>query len=172
MAIEVISEFIAKATVRTIAYIYDDDGELTDPATGGSIKVSIWDPNGVQKAGYISVVASTSFTAGLVVTGAISGAKGVVISKPDETTLELQQVTGIWQDDEGITDADSGTSTTTSALLGADMTKQNAVTGVYEYYYQTTSDSEKGWWRGEVDVIDGTGEDAKTSIGNFPFRVR
>ena len=39
MGIEVISEFIAKATVRVVAYIYDDDGELTDPATGGSIKL-------------------------------------------------------------------------------------------------------------------------------------
>lgn len=100
--IEVITEFIAKATVRVIAYVYDDDGNLVDPTT--SIKVSIWDPDDVNQ------------------------------------------------------------------VDGAAMTK--SATGVYEYYYKTTSSTTKGWWRGEVEVIDGTGEGAKTSMGAFPFRIK
>lgn len=43
MAIEVVSEFIAKATVRTRAYIYDDDGDLVDPT---SANVEIINPSG------------------------------------------------------------------------------------------------------------------------------
>lgn len=169
MAIEVITEFIAKTTVRTIAYVKDDDGNLVNPT---SIKAIIKDPTGVQKAGYISVSDSSSFTAGLVVTGATSGATGKVISKPDGTTLELQEVTGVWESGEVIEDTGAGTSTTTSALLGADMTQQDSTTGVYEYYYHTTTSSTKGWWRGEVDVIDGTDAGAITSIGTFSFKVR
>ncbi len=43
MAIKVITEFIRKGTVRIIAYVYDDDGDLVD-ATG--LDVSIKDPSG------------------------------------------------------------------------------------------------------------------------------
>ena len=169
MGIEVISEFIAKATVRIIAYVYNDADDLVDPT---SIKAIIKDPDGVQKAGYISVSDSSSFTAGLVVTGATSGATGLVVSKPDGTTLELQRVTGVWQSGEVIEDTGSGTSTTTSALLGAIMTKQNSTTGIYEYYYHTTTSSTTGWWRGEIVVVDGSGATAKTSIGKFSFRMK
>ena len=44
MAIEVITQFIAKATVRVWAYVYDVDDALVDAST--SIKVIIKDPNG------------------------------------------------------------------------------------------------------------------------------
>lgn len=44
MGIEVITEFIAKATVRVRAYVYDDDDALVDATT--SIKVIITDPSG------------------------------------------------------------------------------------------------------------------------------
>jgi len=175
MAIEIITEFVARATVRIIAYIKDDDGELVDPTA--SIKTSIWDKDGVLKAGCISVSASTSFTTGLTVTGATSGATGYVKSKPDGTTLELQQVTGVWQSGETIEDTGSGTSTTTSLLLGADMTAMGdpdngSFTGIYEYYYHTTADSVKGWWRGEVVTIDGSAPNDKTSIQTCGFRVK
>ena len=102
MAIEVIVEFIASATVRVVAYVYDDDDVLTDPAT--SITISIYDPDG------------------------------------------------------------------TAQVDGAAMTK--TATGVYEYYYQTTSSTDKGWWHGNVTVVDGEGEEAKTSIGSFSFKVK
>lgn len=44
MAIEVITEFIAKTTVRVRAYVKDDKGVLVDAST--SIKVIISDPSG------------------------------------------------------------------------------------------------------------------------------
>ncbi len=48
MSIEVQIEFIAKTTVRTIAYVYDDDGKLVDPTA--SIKATITDPAGTKVA--------------------------------------------------------------------------------------------------------------------------
>ena len=45
-------------------------------------------------------------------------------------------------------------------------------TGIYEYYYKTTTGSTKGWWQGEVVVIDGTDPDDKTSTGHFSFRIK
>lgn len=170
MAIEVITEFSDKATPRTIAYVKDDDGALTDPT---AVTITIYDKDGVQKAGYIGVSNSTSFTAGLVVTGATSGAKGVVISKPDGTTLELQQVTGVWQSGEGITDTGEGTSTTTSVLIGAAMT--SGVKGIYEYYYHKgagVDPMEKGNWRGLVLVADGTLVDTIYTPKPFSFKVK
>ena len=52
--IEVQIEFIAKTTIRIIAYIYDDDGALVDPtgcAAGGYLCVTliITDPAGTVK---------------------------------------------------------------------------------------------------------------------------
>jgi len=172
MAILDIKVFIDKATVLIIAYVYNLADALVDP-TG--ITITIYDSDAVQKAGYISVSDSSTFTAGLVVTGTTSGAKGVVMSKPDGTTLELQQVTGVWQSGEGITDTGSGTSTTTSALLGASMTKQDSTTGVYEYYYHKGADQDpmdKGEWRGLVLAADGTGINTIYSPGSFSFTVQ
>lgn len=97
-------EFIAKTTVRVIAYVYDDDGALVDPVT--SIKVTITDPNG-----------------------------------------------DVQVDEEA-------------------MTQQDSVTGVYEYYHKTEAAATKGQWTGEVEVIDGSGAGAKTSMGTFEFRIK
>lgn len=44
MAITVQIEFIAKTTVRVLAYIYNDAGTLVNPSP--SIKVTIYDPDG------------------------------------------------------------------------------------------------------------------------------
>ena len=167
---EVIVKFLAKSTIWIRAYVYDAAGALVDPAT--SIKVTIADPDGVQKAGYISVTASESFTAGLTVTGQTSEATGVVISKPDATTLELQQVTGVWVSGETITDTGTGTSTTSSVLLGADMTKDGANDGTFDYFYHTVATSAEGWWNGEVWTVDGSGEDAKASSCSFSMEVK
>jgi len=101
MPIEVITEFIAKTTVRVLAYVYDDAGNLVDPT---SIKVTITDPDGTKKV------------------------DGVAMTKGD--------------------------------------------TGIYSYYYKTTTSTTKDWWTGEVEVIDGTGEAAKTSLGTFSFRIK
>ena len=170
--VQVITQFINKATVWILARVKNVDGVLTDPT---AIKITVIDPDGVQKAGYISVSASASFTAGLVVTGTTSLATGIIISKPDGTTLELQQVTGVWESGETITDTSTGTSTTTSLLLGAAMTKYDSNVGIYEYLYhkgETVDPMDSGEWRGMIDVIDGTGYSAVISPQGYSFKVR
>jgi len=98
MAIEVKTEFIAGATVRVIAYVYDDDDALVN--VGTSIHATI---------------------------------------------------------------IDSSASTQASAS-----TMSEAATGVYEYYHNTTTDSARGYWRGQVDAVSGT----KTDISTFGFKVK
>lgn len=155
MEVETIGIFQTRASVRTIIFVKGDDGELADPTEA---QMAIKDPDSVVKAGYISVADSSSFTAGLVVEGTTSGAKGMVISKPDGTTLELQRITGVWQTGEAITDTGSGSSTTTSALLGVLMTK--LVKGIYHYIYhkgKTADPMATGVWVVDGDIWDGTG---------------
>jgi len=167
---EVIVKFLAKSTIWVRAYVYNAAGALADPT---SITVIIADKDGVQKAGYISVAASAGFTAGDVVTGGTSGATGVVISKPNATTLELQRVTGTWVSGETLTAADEEATTTTSVLLGAAMTLNDGVTGTYDYYYRTDADSPEGWWNGEVWTVDGADAvTAKTSHESFSFELK
>ena len=52
------------------------------------------------------------------------------------------------------------------------MTKDGTNTGIYDYYYTTLVDCAEGWWNGEVWVVDGTGDTAKTSCGAFSVEVR
>ncbi len=171
--IKVVTEFLDNATVRVVIYVYSEDGVLTAPT---AVNIKVFDPDGLQKCGNISVVASASFTADLVVTGGTSGATGYITSKPDATTLELREITGTFVDGETVTDATPGTSTTTSALLGIDIITSGLVeTGIYEYYYHMGADSlamDSGRWRGEIAVVDGVDEDAITSPGSFSFKVR
>lgn len=103
MTVGVVVRFIAKTTVRVVAYVYDEDGDLVDPT--GSIKVTMTDPDATKK-------------------------------------VDAQ-----------------------------DMTKQGDLTGTYEYFYNTTTSSVEGWWTGEVVVVDGSGEGAKTSVDRFAFEV-
>jgi len=44
--------------------------------------------------------------------------------------------------------------------------------GEYEYFYNLLAGATMGWWRGLVKVTDGTGGNAKTTIGTFGFRVK
>lgn len=175
MELITVTEFISKTTVKIWTFVKDEDGELADPS--GSIKVIVKDKDGVQKAGYISVSSSSTFTAGWMVTGATSGATGFIISKPDGTTLELQRCTGVWVAGETITSADGiGTSLTSSALLGADMTQYEidaaGQTGKYYYLFRTTTDATKGRYAVEVEAIDGSGATAISSTGTFGFRMK
>ena len=101
MAIEVVTDFIAKDTVWVRAYVKDSDGDLADPTT--SIKITITDP--------------------------------------DDTDQVSSQ----------------------------DMTKDS--TGVYDYYYNTTTSSTTGEWGIEVITIDGEGAGAKTSTGRSAFEL-
>jgi len=175
MALEGIVQVIVfpdKATVWVLALVYDEDGELADPT---AVELELLDQDGVVKAGYLSVTDSSTFTAGLVVTGATSGAKGLVISKPDGTTLELQQIIGVWQSGEVITDTGAGTSTTTSTIASVPMTQYETTTGIYEYFYHTGASADPmdaGQWRGEIVTIDGSGATAVISSSKFAFEVK
>jgi len=52
------------------------------------------------------------------------------------------------------------------------MTKDGVNTGIYDYYYMTLVDCAEGWWNGEVWTIDGSGDSAKSSSGEFSVEVR
>ncbi|HUS04141.1 MAG TPA: hypothetical protein VMY79_01220 [Dehalococcoidia bacterium] len=55
------------------------------------------------------------------------------------------------------------------------MTKYESTEGIYEYFYHAGVESEpmdKGQWKGEVLVIDGTEETAVISPINFAFSVK
>ncbi len=54
----------------------------------------------------------------------------------------------------------------TKQVDGVAMTKVS--TGIYEYYYNTSSSSETGSWRGIIWTVDGT----YTSEGSFGFKVK
>ena len=43
MGLDVVAEFLARATVRIRAYIYDDDGELAPPT---AVTIDLYDPDG------------------------------------------------------------------------------------------------------------------------------
>lgn len=61
-------------------------------------------------------------------------------------------------------------STGTKQVDAVNMTKDS--TGVYDYFYDTDADSAEGSWSGEVWVVDGAGEEARTSVGTFAFQVK
>ena len=46
------------------------------------------------------------------------------------------------------------------------------VDGIYEHYYNTSVNSAKGYWQGLVEVIDGTEDPVRTSIGNYSVKVK
>ena len=49
MAIKVVIQFLDKATVRIIAYFYNDAGNLTNPTGTIPAKIDLFDPAGTQK---------------------------------------------------------------------------------------------------------------------------
>ena len=102
--VQVITEFTAGASIRTIVYVYDDDDALTEPTS-------------------------------------------VLIT---------------WVDKDGDTQVDQEEIVVTGKIEA----------GIYEHFYNTTADSAKGWWQGLVEVIDGTGDTARTSIGNYSVKVK
>lgn len=85
MAIKVVTEFVRKATVRVIAYVYDDDEDLV---AATAVYISIVDPDGT-----------------------------IVVDKTEMTPTS---------------------------------------TGVYEYYYETTTSVVEGDYQIECDITDGS----------------
>lgn len=104
MDIQTITEFTAKASIRTIVFIYNDDDALVEPT---SVLITWVDADGTTKVDQEEIV----------VTGKI-------------------------------------------------------VDGNYQHFYNTSADSAKGYWQGTVEVIDGTGDTARTSIGHYSVRVK
>lgn len=45
MSVEVITEFLQKGTIRVIAYVRDDDGDLVNPT---SCLIELWDAEGTK----------------------------------------------------------------------------------------------------------------------------
>lgn len=45
-------------------------------------------------------------------------------------------------------------------------------TGIYDYYVTTLSSSEKGWWYGEVTVVDSVSGNPVTSKGVVGFELK
>ena len=104
MNIETIIEFTAKASIRTLVYVYDDDDALVEPT---SVLITWVDADETTKVDQAEIV-----------------------------------VDGRIED------------------------------GIYEHFYNTVADSAKGWWQGLVEVIDGSGDTARTSIGNYSVKVK
>ena len=57
-----------------------------------------------------------------------------------------------------------------TAQVSASAMTENA-TGIYDYFYNTTTSTAKGSWTGFVTVTDGTGDTAKTSLDDFEFTI-
>jgi len=59
MAITVVTEFLAVATVRIIAYVYNDAGVLVDPT---AITIDIYDPDGEKQVDGVAMTQQDSTT--------------------------------------------------------------------------------------------------------------
>lgn len=57
-----------------------------------------------------------------------------------------------------------------TAVSGADMTHHD--TGVYEYFYNTTAESDSGDYVAEITITDGEGDGEKTFIEYVNFTLR
>ena len=98
----------------------------------------------------------------------------VVIEFIAKTTVRVRAY--VYDDDGALVDPTTSIKVTiydpdgTKQVDGIAMTKD--VTGIYDYYYQTTTSTTIGWWRGEIVVVDGTDPNDKTSVGTFSFRIK
>ena len=99
-----------------------------DPATTeASQATAITNGSGIEVSHQLSLpydAQTVNYTLGLVVTGAVSGAFGTIIVDTDAGgtgTLILELVTGVFEDDELLTDSGSGSATVTSATGGTNL---------------------------------------------------
>ena len=82
----------------------------------------------------------------------------------------------VYDEDDALTDPTTSITVTivdhagTKKVDNAAMTKHG--TGVYDYFYNTVTDSVEGNWVGEVTTVDGSGGGAKTAIATFSFEVK
>jgi uncharacterized protein YfaS (alpha-2-macroglobulin family) len=83
----------------------------------------------------------------------------------------------IYDEDDALVDPTSAKVSTwdpdgTAVLESATMTALADTDGIYEYFYNTDSDTATGLWRGQVEVVDGSGATAKTTLAPFSFRIK
>jgi len=85
----------------------------------------------------------------------------------------------VYDEDDALTDPTTSIKVTiidpagTKKVDNVAMTKHGSDTGIYDYFYTTAFDSVEGWWKGEVWVVDGSGEGIITSPpGLFSFEVK
>mgnify|MGYP001069545197 CR=1 FL=1 len=167
--IEVITEFTAKATIRSVVYVYDDDDALVEPT---SVLITWAEPKGPRSgvatattADHLIDTVKNQFTANDV--------GKVIYNVTDKTTATITE----YNSPSDVTlDTDimaEGESYELYCVYEDEIVVDGKVEdGIYEHFYNTTVDSAKGYWQGLVEVIDGEGDTARTSIGNYSVKVK
>jgi len=169
MSIEVITEFTAKASIRTVIYVYDDEDALTEPT---SVLITLIEPDGPRSGK--ATAATLNHLIDTVKNQFVAGDKGKTIyNTTNETTATITDYTSpsdVTLDNDIMAE---GEGYEIYAVYGEEIVVTGEiVAGNYEHFYNTTVDSAKGYWQGLVEVIDGTLETARTSIGNYSVRVK
>jgi len=167
--IEVITEFTAKASIRTLVYVSDDDDALVEPT---SVLITWAEPNGPR-----SGVATATTADHLIDTTknqfAASDVGKIIYNVTDKTTATITDYTS---PSDVTLDADimaDGESYEIYCVYGEEIVVEGKMEdGIYEHFYNTTVDSAKGYWQGTVEVVDGTGDTARTSIGHYSVKVK
>ena len=166
--ITTIIEFIAHASIRTLVYVYDDEDALVDPT---SVLVSLIDADGLRSS------TATATTANhLIDTNGQFTAKDVgktIYNSTDKTTAKITAYTS---SSDVTLNADimvNGENYEIYCVYGENIIASGKLEkGIFEHFYNTSKDSVRGWWRGIVEVIDGSGDTARESIGNYSFKIK
>ena len=166
--IEVITEFTAKASIRTLVYVYDDDDKLVEPT---SVLITWAEPEGPRSG--VATALSADHLIDTVKNQFVAEDVGKIIyNVTDKTTATI---TGFNSESDVTLDTDimdEGESYEIYCVYGEEIVVDGRMEdGIYEHFYNTTVDSFRGWWQGLVEVIDGT-DPARTSIGHYSVRVK
>jgi hypothetical protein len=120
------SNIVSAYTISTdTVTVIKNDFTTSDPFSGQRVGDYFFVCNGGDKIGRITRTLgydaqTANFTAGLVVTGGTSGAKGVILEDADggaTGTLTLGDITGTFADNENITDTATGSATVNGTLI-------------------------------------------------------
>ena len=169
MSIEVITEFTAGASIRTLVYVYDDNDALAKP---DSVLVTLIDADGKRSS---KATATTAFHLIDTVKNQFTAKdKGKVIyNVTDKTTAKITDCTSL-----------SDVTLDTDIMADGDdyeiycvyeeeiKVTGKIVDGNYKHFYNTTVDSARGYWQGIIEVIDGTDPTDRTSIGHYSVKVK
>ena len=167
--IEVITEFTAKASIRTLVYVYDDEDKLVKPT---SVLVTWIEPHGprsgmatVTTADHLIDTVKNQFTA--------KDVGKIIYNSTDKTTATITAYTSpsdVTLDTDIMAD---GEDYEIYCAYGEEIVVTGKIEdGIYEHFYNTTVNSAKGWWQGVMEIIDGTGDTARTSMGHYSVKVK